>query len=155
MKTLSALVLLIAGVACGLSPAMAENPSSNTPTSKKHAAKKHSAVKKEAHAAEDEKDPEISGLQPTPFDCELGNKLTIYRAAGDEQQITLRWNKHLHHMTRIPTTTGAHRFENASNGLVWIGIPAKGMLLDSKKGQQLANECKSPDQLAAKAVEKG
>ena len=28
-------------------------------------------------------------------------------------------------MTRIETTTGAHRFENKKAGLVWIGIPAK------------------------------
>ena len=32
-------------------------------------------------------------------------------------------------------------------GIVWIGIPAKGILLDSRKGQQLANECKSAEQL--------
>jgi hypothetical protein len=55
-------------------------------------------------------------------------------------------------MTRVSTSTGADRFENRMHGLVWIGIPAKGMLLDSKKGLQLANECKSPDQLKAEAA---
>lgn len=155
MKTLSALVLLIAGLACGLSPAMAENATNHASHSKKTASKKNAGAKKEARATEDEKEPEVNGMQSTAFDCELGNKLTIYRADGDDQQITLRWNKHLHHMTRILTTTGANRFENTSNGLVWIGIPAKGILLDSKKGQQLANECKSADQLAPKGAEKG
>ena len=37
-------------------------------------------------------------------------------------------------------------------GLVWIGIPAKGLLLDSKKGQQLANECKNAEQMKAAAA---
>jgi len=58
----------------------------------------------------------------------------------------------MHSMHRVSTTTGAHRFENAKNGLVWIGIPAKGMLLDSKKGKQLANECRSPEQAAQKVA---
>lgn len=156
MKILSAFVLVIAGSACGISPALAENsPSAGGQAVKKASAKKASPSKKDAHAASDEKEPDVTGLQPTAFDCELGNKLTIYRHADDDQQIALHWNKRLHQMTRIETTTGAHRFENVKNGLVWIGIPAKGMLLDSKKGRQLANECRSPEQMAPKVAEKG
>ncbi len=152
MKTLSALVLLVAGVAYGLPPAMAQG-SSAAPhkTVKKTAAKKTSTAKKDAHAVDDdEQEPDVTGMTPTAFDCELGNKLTIYRRVDDDQQIALRWNKRLHQMTRVSTTTGALRFENPKKGLVWIGIPAKGMLLDSKKGQQLANECQSPEQAAQK-----
>lgn len=147
MKTLSAFALLIAGIACGIPPAMAQN----TPTPTGQAVKKAPA-KKKARVDNDEKEPDINGLQPTLFDCELGDKLTIYRHAEDDQQIALRWNKRLHHMTRVGTTTGAHRFENAKQGLVWIGIPAKGMLLDSRKGRQLANECKSGAEQATQHV---
>jgi len=82
-------------------------------------------------------------LRRVKFHCELGNKLTIYRTAGDDQHIALRWKQRLLQMIRVDTSTGANRFENRKVGLVWIGIPAKGMLLDSKKGQQLANECKT------------
>jgi hypothetical protein len=46
-------------------------------------------------------------------------------------------------LSRVATTTGAQRFENEKSGLVWIDIPAKGMLLDSHHGHQLANECKT------------
>jgi hypothetical protein len=56
-------------------------------------------------------------------------------------------------MTRVETSTGAHRFESRRQGLVWIGIPAKGILLDSKKGQQLANDCKSAEQLKASTAD--
>jgi hypothetical protein len=48
----------------------------------------------------------------------------------------------------VGTTTGAKRFENANYGLIWIGIPSKGMLLDSKLNRQLANECRTPEQEA-------
>ncbi|HEX7634140.1 MAG TPA: hypothetical protein VF427_02520 [Noviherbaspirillum sp.] len=146
MKTFNTLLLLIAGAtsaAIVTSPALAQDAP--------HAAKKvatKKAAKKNAHtASEDGKEPDITGLQPTDYHCELGNKLTIYQNADDDQKIALRWNKHLHAMTRVSTTTGANRFEDAKKGLVWIGIPAKGMLLDSKKGQQLANECKSAEQM--------
>ena len=50
------------------------------------------------------------------------------------------------------TTTGAQRFENPFWGLIWIGIPAKGILLDSRLNRQLANECKTAQQAAAIAA---
>lgn len=153
MKHLSALVILFAGISCGMAPAMAQN---TTPSAghaaKKATSKKAPAEKKEAHADDDE--PSVLGLQPVAFNCELGNKLTIYGRESADQEIALQWNKRLHRMQRVSTTTGAHRFENAKSGLVWIGIPAKGMLLDSKKGKQLANECQSPEQAAQKVAEK-
>ncbi|MFT5535141.1 MAG: hypothetical protein ACI8WM_002144 [Burkholderiaceae bacterium] len=86
------------------------------------------------------------------YKCDLGNTLTIFRNDGDDNYIALRWHKVLTRMKRVTTTTGAHRFENKRSGLVWIGIPAKGLLLDSRKGQQLANECKDPAQLALAAA---
>jgi len=144
MKTLSAFALLIAGLAVGVVPAIAQNAPS-TPATKKAPAKK-AAAKQEAQADDDE--PDVKGMQATAFNCELGNKLTIYSDTADDQQIALQWNKRTHRMQRVSTTTGAQRFENTKNGLVWIGIPAKGMLLDSKQGRQLANECKNPEQLA-------
>jgi len=79
-------------------------------------------------ADDDDKEPDIGGTKSADFSCEMGNKLT-----------------------RVSTTTGANRFENRKTGLVWIGIPAKGILLDSKKGQQLANECKNSDPATAAA----
>ncbi|MBB3118857.1 hypothetical protein [Pseudoduganella violacea] len=91
-------------------------------------------------------EPSVTGSAVTEFACELGNKVTIYQNNEDENFIALRWKKRLHRLKRVATTTGAQRFENKLYGLVWIGIPAKSMLLDSKQSRQLANECKSPEQ---------
>jgi hypothetical protein len=97
--------------------------------------------------AEEAAEPGVEGSTVVDFDCELGNKITIYQNAGDESFIALRWKKRLHRLKRVGTTTGALRFENKLYGLIWIGIPAKGMLLDSKQNRQLANECRNAEQL--------
>lgn len=149
MKYLPAFVLSVAGLACAIPSAMASTGPDTTGQAVKNAAGKKTS------AAKNTDEPDIKGLLPTAFDCELGNKLTIYSDANDDQQIALHWNKRLHRMTRVSTTTGAQRFENAANGLVWIGIPAKGMLLDAKKGKQLANECRSKEQKAQQVAENG
>jgi len=102
---------------------------------------------------EERDEPGIDGSTTVDFDCELGNKITIYQNAGDENFIALRWKKRLHRLKRVGTTTGALRFENKLYGLIWIGIPAKGMLLDSKLNRQLANECKNAEQMKPASVE--
>lgn len=89
-------------------------------------------------------DPEKA--MATEYKCELGALVTIFHNADDKTYIALRYEKLLTRMKRVTTTTGADRFENKRSGLVWIGIPAKGILLDSKQGHQLANECKDADQ---------
>ena len=96
---------------------------------------------------EEDREPDTAGSTGLDYDCALGDKVTIFSNAEDDKHIALRWNKRLMRLTRVETTTGAHRFENRRQGMVWIGIPAKGILLDSRKGQQLANECKSAEQL--------
>jgi ABC-type phosphate transport system substrate-binding protein len=99
-----------------------------------------------ASAFVDEPEPDITDTTVTEYACELGNKITIYTNEGDDGHIALRWKKRLHRLNRVGTTTGALRFENANYGLIWIGIPSKGILLDSKLNRQLANECKNAEQ---------
>ena len=97
-------------------------------------------------------EPDITDTLVTEYACELGNKITIYTNEKDNGHIALRWKKRLHRLTRVGTTTGALRFENPHWGLIWIGIPAKGILLDSKLNRQLANECKNAQQATAVAA---
>jgi membrane-bound inhibitor of C-type lysozyme len=131
----------------------------------KSKADKHHATKnaKKEEAAPDvvadEPEPDITDTLVTDYACELNNKITIYTNDKDDAHIALRWKNRLHRLERVGTTTGAQRFENPKFGLIWIGIPAKGMLLDSKLNRQLANECKNAEQAkplvaAAPAVEK-
>lgn len=167
-KLLCALVLV--GMASAVAPVLAQ--SSTPTTTKKVAAKKpvkktaKKAVKKDAvdkaaaqPATDDDADdliePNIEGSAVTNYNCELGNKITTYINDNDDKHIAIRWKDKVHRLRRIGTTTGANRFENRKFGLVWINIPSKAMLLDSKKGQQLANECRDPEQAKAFAAKKG
>jgi len=159
------LAFLIVGSAA-VSPAYAQNAASTpaaTPTaaasstSASAAAAKTVGKKKTAKKAvepkvadEEENEPDVGGTTVVDYQCELGNKLTIFINNDDDRHIALKWGKRLHRMERVDTTTGANRFENHHYGLVWIGIPAKGMLLDSKNGHQLANECKNAEQSTPK-----
>lgn len=97
-------------------------------------------------------EPDITDTKVTEYACELGNKITIYTNDTDDSHIALRWKQRLHRLARIGTTTGALRFENPHYGLIWIGIPSKGILLDSKLNRQLANECKNAEQSAIVAT---
>lgn len=97
-------------------------------------------------------EPDITDTRTTEYACELGNKITIYTNDNDTAHIALRWKTRLHRLARIGTTTGALRFENPHYGLIWIGIPSKGILLDSKLNRQLANECKNAEQSAIVAT---
>lgn len=142
-------VMLIAGLAIGMQQAQAQDTSAPLNKAVKKASPKKAAPahKDAATSDDDEKEPDTSASTSTEFHCELGNKLTIYHNASDNKHIALRWKQRLLRLIRVDTSTGAERFENRKVGLVWIGIPAKGMLLDSKKGQQLANECKTAQQM--------
>ncbi len=95
---------------------------------------------------EDDMIPDIRESATYEYKCEMNDTLTIYTNADDNQHIAMRWKNRLYRLRRIETSTGANRFENKKTGLVWIGIPTKGMLLDSRHGQQLANECKTGGQ---------
>jgi hypothetical protein len=97
----------------------------------------------------DEPEPDVGDTKVFEFNCELGNKVTVYLNEVDLNSIAVRWKKRLHRLTRVDTTTGAQRFENKNYGLIWIGIPAKSMLLDSKQNRQLANECQTTEQADA------
>jgi len=94
----------------------------------------------------DEPEPDITDTVVAEYACELNNKITIYTNEQDAGHIALRWKNRLHRLDRVGTTTGAMRFENPKFGLIWIGIPSKGILLDSKQNRQLANECKNAEQ---------
>lgn len=88
------------------------------------------------------------------YQCDLGDKFILYRNAGDDSYVNLRWRNKLYRLNRQKTTTGAGRYEDGKSGLVLINIPSKSMLFDAKKGRQLANECRNPEQARQHAAAK-
>ena len=153
MSTLIKKTLLACGLALAagaLCAAPAAEP--KKPAAKARVKAKAPASASTAAAEPNEPEPDIKDTTTTEFNCELGNKVTTYHNLNDDSHIAIRWKNRLHRLLRVGTTTGAQRFENKLFGLIWIGIPAKGMLLDSKQNRQLANECKNAEQLNPSAI---
>ncbi|MEY2655607.1 MAG: hypothetical protein RLZZ524_2635 [Pseudomonadota bacterium] len=49
-------------------------------------------------------------------------------------------------MVPEPTTTGAVRLEDKKNGLVWLQIANKSMLMNAKAGRRMVDNCVHPTQ---------
>lgn len=148
---------LLAGLICAAPAACADTgaPATKKSTGKKSHSKKSAPAPYELAVPDtDDAGAPIDPKQAlvTDYKCDLGATVTIFRNDGDDRYIALQWQKVLTRMQRVGTTTGANRFENKRSGLTWVGIPAKGILLDTKNGHQLANECKDAVQAAPKAV---
>jgi hypothetical protein len=143
-----AFALAAAGL-CAPASATESHPKATKVLKEKAKSSKHKKAKKEEpkqDVADNEPEPDVTDTTMAEYSCELNNKITIYRNLMDDSYIALRWKNHLRRMDKVGTTTGAQRYENTKTGLVWIGIPSKGILLDAKQSRQLANECKDAEQ---------
>lgn len=95
--------------------------------------------------------PENKGPQPQlqlklasgTYRCELGQKVDVQRDARDADLIKINWKGKRLTLQRLDSTSGLPRFEDRLNGLVWIDLPWKSVLMDAKSGHPLANECKA------------
>ena len=78
----------------------------------------------------------------TDMVCEAGQSMSVNGDHRFDNVIEVLFRGRAYTMERVRTSTGAHRFEDMQSGLVWIGIPTKAMLLDSRRGAPVANDCK-------------
>lgn len=79
-------------------------------------------------------------------ECEFKQNISLKAIDGQPGHFELRFKKARYTMTPQETTTGAVRLEDRSAGLVWIQIPAKSMLLNSRLGQRLVDACLHAEQ---------
>ena len=81
-------------------------------------------------------------LEPGVYHCELGRSVGVKSLTRDGQTMELKWNRKEYTMAAVEARSGALRYEDTQAGLAWITIVGKSLLLDVRKGAQLANECK-------------
>ncbi|MGB7182996.1 MAG: MliC family protein [Burkholderiaceae bacterium] len=86
--------------------------------------------------------PALPALQAGTYQCELKRNVQITGVSPDNKFIDIRWGAKNHRLAAVQSQSGAHRYENKASGLTWIGVVGKSMLLDTKRGRQLANECR-------------
>ena len=80
--------------------------------------------------------------------CELGNFVTVTANPQQPNHFIVKMNKHTFAMSPVETTTGAVRLEDAQAGAMWLQLANKSMLMNSKLGQRMADECQSEQQIA-------
>ena len=81
-------------------------------------------------------------FEPGLYHCELNRRVIIRRIGADGRTMVLNWSNKDYAMVPVHSRAGAIRYEDVKAGLAWIVIVGKSMLLDTRKGQQLANECR-------------
>ena len=80
--------------------------------------------------------------------CELGNFVTVTADPQNTGAFVVQIKQHTFRMVPVVSTTGAIRLEDAQAGAMWLQLANKSMLMNSKIGQRMADECQSPDQAA-------
>jgi hypothetical protein len=86
--------------------------------------------------------------------CEFDQVVNLVRIDGRPGHFRLTYKKVAYTVVPEETSSGALRLEDKKAGIVWLQIPSKSMLMNSKIGQRLADNCLHPEQRAAvKAVE--
>ncbi|WP_265942708.1 hypothetical protein [Dechloromonas sp. A34] len=69
------------------------------------------------------------------YGCELGRKVEILRDVRNPNSIELNWQGNRHTLQRHDSTSGLPRYEDRKNGLLWIDLPWKGVLMDTNSGR--------------------
>jgi hypothetical protein len=74
-------------------------------------------------------------------DCEFGEQVDVSPVDGRPGHFRLRHRQATYQLVPQETTTGAVRLEDRRAGIVWLQIPSKSMLMNSKIGQRLVDNC--------------
>lgn len=77
------------------------------------------------------------------YRCELNRSVHVRHVSADARSAKIRWGKRDYTLHAVSARTGALRYEDPKSGLMWLTIVGKSMLLDTKHGKQLANECRA------------
>lgn len=74
--------------------------------------------------------------------CDQNARVDVTPDARDATRIDVGWQGQRYTLTRHNSYSGLPRYEDSVSKLVWVVLPWKGLLLDGRSGQPLANECK-------------
>lgn len=82
-------------------------------------------------------------------DCEFNQNVNIDALADHPGYFRVAYGKQQYLMVPEETTTGAVRLVDKKTGVIWLQIPVKSMLIDTKAGHRLVDACLCAEQRAA------
>ncbi len=78
--------------------------------------------------------------------CELGKTVRMEQDAATPGFFRLHVDQQRYRLRPVESRTGAVRLEDPQQGVVWIQLANKSMLMSQKLGRRLADECASESQ---------
>lgn len=81
--------------------------------------------------------------------CEFNQTVRVEPIEAKPGHFQVAFNNASYVMTPQETTTGAVRLEDKRNGIVWLQIPSKSMMMNQKAGQRMVDGCQHAEQRAA------
>lgn len=88
-------------------------------------------------------------------DCEFNQNVQVDPLPEHPGYFRVGFAKHQYLMVPEETTTGAVRLVDRKAGVIWLQIPVKSMLIDTKGGHRLVDACLHAEQRAALEASKG
>lgn len=82
-------------------------------------------------------------------ECELNRSVEVQPLAEKAGYFQVRFNNVSYVMVPEETTTGAVKLIEKRTGVIWLQIPTKSMLLNSREGHRLVDACTLAEQRAA------
>jgi hypothetical protein len=73
--------------------------------------------------------------------CDMNESVQLTALPEQRGYFKLEYKGKAYIMAPEVTQTGAVRLEDKKNGLVWLQIPTKSMLMNHKLGQRMADNC--------------
>lgn len=135
------------------SAAMAQTPTTKAKTAHAKSAAKGAAkpaAPTEAAQPVSQNQLDIAGRVLTgTAQCEFNQHVNLQPIDGEPGHFKLAFKNVNYDMVPEETTTGAVRLEDKKAGVVWVQIPAKSMLLNSKIGQRMVDGCTQVEQRVA------
>lgn len=129
------------------SPAVAQPAKGGAKTGLKSSAKPNAAP---AYAEPEELDAERMAVVPQVLQgesrCDANESVHVQSHPTLLGRFLLRHRGKDYVMTPHPTSTGVVRLEDRRQGFVWLQVPVKSMLMDSRRGQRVADACMHPEQ---------
>lgn len=80
--------------------------------------------------------------------CEFDQSVNVAAVPGQKGWFNVEYKGHSYLMAPEATTTGAVRLEDKKAGMMWLQIANKSMLMNSKIGQRMVDNCVHPSQRA-------